>query len=85
MTENLDRKLETIVIQGFPGLKIASLRLLKCCLGRHILIHGVEWSRGVEWYFWSWFFGVNASYLRSETTDLSVTPMPLLMNLADCN
>ena len=41
----------------------------------------VEWS-GVEWFFWSCFFGVNASHLRSETTDLSVTPMPTLNELS---
>ena len=52
-------------------------------------MHGVESWSGVEpWsgvVFLELVFGVNASYLRSETTDLSVTPMPLLMNLADCN
>ena len=46
----------------------------------------MEWSGAVEWSgILELVFGVYASYLRSETTDLSVTPMPLLINLADCN
>ena len=35
----------------------------------------MEWSGAVEW---SGYFGVNASHLKSETTDLSVTPKATL-------
>ena len=42
----------------------------------------MEWSRGVEWVFLELFFLVNASHLRSETTDLSVTPMATLNELS---
>ena len=44
--------------------------------------HGVEWSRGVEWFFGAVVFGVNSSHLRSETTDLSVTPVATLNELS---
>ena len=40
----------------------------------------MEWSGAVEWsgiFGAVFFFGVNASHLRSGTTDLSVTPMTL--------
>ena len=43
----------------------------------------MEWSGAVEWsVFWSWFVGVNSSHLRSETTDLSVTPVATLNELS---
>ena len=53
----------------------------------HILKHGVEsWSGVEQWsgvVFWScFFFGVNSSHLRSETTDLSVTPVATLNELS---
>ena len=39
----------------------------------------MEWSGAMEWsgIFGAGFFGVDTGHLRSETTDLSVTPMTL--------
>ena len=44
----------------------------------------MEWSGAVEWsgFFGAVFFGVNSSHLRSETTDLSVTPAATLNELS---